>query len=598
MNESPDVHIAKDMTHKSVKEEYELFFNFSIDMLCIAGFDGYFKKLNPSWEKTLGWSKEELLSKPYLDFVHPEDREVTLNAAKGQEEGKEVITFFNRYLCKDGTYKWIAWNAFPLAAERMIFAVARDVTKSKLMEDALRKAYNELEERVKERTAALAAANQELQKVNRALKTISECSEVLVRAADEPDLLNSICRIIVNVGGYRMAWIGYAESDEAKSVRPVAQCGLGKNYLKAANITWADTARGPVGTAIRIGRPSIFRNVIAVPLTTDSNTLGALAIYASGSNVFDEKEMKLLLELANDLAYGIVAIRTRAERKRTEDEIRKLNEELEERIIQRTRKLEEARVELEYRKNEAEEASLQAETANRAKSDFLANMSHELRTPLNSIIGFADALVKGLAGQMPEEQVQYLKYIFESGEHLLSLINDVLDLSKVEAGKMELELSEISVGEIVKNCLVLFSEKAMKHGIKLGSVVSGDVSPVTADERKIKQVIFNLLSNAVKFTPDGGDVLISVKKVPGDEGIDFIEVDVSDTGIGISAENQKRLFQPFQQLEVTYEKKYAGTGLGLSLCKRFIELHGGRIWLESELGKGSKFSFTIPVKRQ
>jgi PAS domain S-box-containing protein len=598
MNESPNFHITKDMPHKSVKEEYELFFNLSIDMLCIAGFDGYFKKLNPAWEKTLGWSNEELLSKPYLDFVHPEDREATINAAKGQEEGKEVITFHNRYLCKDGAYKWIAWNAFPLVTERLIFAVARDATKSKLMEDALRKAYNELEERVKERTTELAAANQELQKVNRALKTISECSEVLVRATEEPDLLKNICSIIVNVGGYRLAWIGYAEYDEAKSVRPVAQCGFGKNYLKSANITWADTARGPVGTAIRIGRPSIFRNVIALPLTTDSSTLGALAIYASGSNVFDEKEVKLLLELANDLAYGIVAIRTRAERQRTEDEIRKLNEDLEQRIIQRTRKLEEARVELEYRKNEAEEASLQAESANRAKSDFLANMSHELRTPLNSIIGFADALVKGLAGQMSEEQVQYLKYIFESGEHLLSLINDVLDLSKVEAGKMELDLSEISVGEIVKNCLVLFSEKAMKHRIKLGGVVSGDVGPVTADERKIKQVIFNLLSNAVKFTPDGGNVLVSVKKVQGGEDVDFIEVGVSDTGIGISAEDQKRLFQPFQQLETTYEKKYAGTGLGLSLCKRFIELHGGRIWLESELEKGSKFSFTIPVKRQ
>ncbi len=250
-------------------------------------------------------------------------------------------------------------------------------------------------------------------------------------------------------------------------------------------------------------------------------------------------------------------------------------------------------------KKAAEELALktkEAEEANRAKSDFLAGMSHELRTPLNSIIGFTDAMIRGLAGQMSKEQTQYLKYIHESGNHLLDLINDLLDLSKVEAGKMELELSGFDIGETIKNSLVMFVEKAAKHNITLGADVPADIGAVRADERKVKQVIFNLLGNAMKFTPDGGSVLVSVRKTAGQDG-GHIEVSVSDTGIGISLEDRKKLFQPFQQLETGYEKKYSGTGLGLSLCKRFVELHGGSIWLESEQGKGSKFSFTIPLGR-
>ncbi len=608
------------LAKKALSDERDRLFNFSLDMLAVAGFDGYFKQLNPAWGKTLGWSDEELLSKPYLDFVHPEDRASTVNAARELEEGGRNIGFSNRYLCKDGSYKWISWSSFPLVEEGMIFAVARDVTKGVQMEEALRKAHDELEKRVGERTAELAMANRELRKVNRALKTISECNQVLVRAADEPDLLNDVCKVLVDMGGYRMAWIGYAEHDEAQSVTPVAQCGYGNDYLKKASITWADaeSGRGPVGTAIRTGNPAVIRDVvtdpsftlwradaldrgylsvIGLPLATDSNTFGALALYAAEADAFDKDEERLLLELANDLAFGITALRTRAERRRAVDEIGRLNEELEEKVKERTRKLEEARIELEYRKNEAEEAKFQAETANRAKSEFLANMSHELRTPLNSIIGFADALVKGFAGPLSEEQIQYLKYVSESGEHLLSLINELLDLSKVEAGKMELELSECHVGQIARNCLVMFKEKAMRHRIQLGSDIAGEISPVVADERKIKQVIFNLLSNAMKFTPEGGSVMVSVKKVQDKEEVAHIEVSVSDTGIGIAPEDQKRLFQPFQQLETTYEKRYAGTGLGLSLCKKFVELHGGRIWVESDFGKGSKFTFTLPVKR-
>jgi signal transduction histidine kinase len=236
------------------------------------------------------------------------------------------------------------------------------------------------------------------------------------------------------------------------------------------------------------------------------------------------------------------------------------------------------------------EANLRLEDASRAKSDFLANMSHELRTPLNSIIGFSDILDQGLQGELTREQAESVRDISGSGRHLLSLINDILDLSKVEAGKMELEPQEVDIGELARESLTFLKEKALKHRLTLSTEIAQGMGTIIADERMVKQVIINLLSNAVKFTPDGGRIQVRARR-----GGEFVEVAVEDTGIGIAPEDQKRLFQPFQQIQTVLTKEFAGTGLGLSLCKRFVELHGGTIQVESEPGKGSTFTFTLPV---
>jgi signal transduction histidine kinase len=229
------------------------------------------------------------------------------------------------------------------------------------------------------------------------------------------------------------------------------------------------------------------------------------------------------------------------------------------------------------------------ESASRHKSEFLASMSHELRTPLNAIIGFSQVLQQRLFGELNEKQAEYVDDILSSGNHLLSLINDVLDLSKVEAGQVELEIAPLSLREALERGVVMIRERALRGGVSTRLELDPTVDVVPGDERRLRQVVFNLLSNAVKFTPAGGSVSVSSERVDGE-----VHVAVADTGIGIALEDQERIFEEFQQTEAGARQR-EGTGLGLALSKRLVELHGGRIWVESAPGRGSRFVFTLPV---
>jgi signal transduction histidine kinase len=256
-----------------------------------------------------------------------------------------------------------------------------------------------------------------------------------------------------------------------------------------------------------------------------------------------------------------------------------------------------------------------SENANRAKSEFLANMSHELRTPLNHIIGFTELITDRKVGDLNEIQEEYLNDVLESSRHLLSLINDILDLSKVEAGKVEVEASAVDVRTLLEQSSVLFREKALKHGINFSLDTDRVPETIWVDERKFKQIMYNLLSNAMKFTPDGGAVHVAAVRTEGYElptadhsepdarntphGVTdaFMKISVVDTGAGIDPEDQERIFNPFEQADGSTSRRYPGTGLGLPLTKQLVELHGGKIWVESEgEGKGSVFSFVIPVR--
>jgi signal transduction histidine kinase len=231
------------------------------------------------------------------------------------------------------------------------------------------------------------------------------------------------------------------------------------------------------------------------------------------------------------------------------------------------------------------------ESASRHKSDFLATMSHELRTPLNAIIGFSEVLQEQMFGELNERQLAYVNDVLEAGRHLLSLINDVLDLAKIEAGRVELELSQVALPDILRSAVSMHAERASRAGVEISLRTDPDEITVTADARRLRQVVFNLLSNAVKFTPANGRVEISTRVDDGQ-----VEIAVADTGPGIAAEDLETIFEEFEQ--TTEGKQAEGTGLGLPLSRKLVELHGGRLWAESEPGRGSIFRFTLPVHQE
>jgi signal transduction histidine kinase len=295
-----------------------------------------------------------------------------------------------------------------------------------------------------------------------------------------------------------------------------------------------------------------FRAVLALPLLREDGVVGGLVVRRRAPGEFSGELVDLLRTFANQAALAI-----------------------------QNAKL--------FR--EVEDKSGQLEVANRHKSEFLANMSHELRTPLNAIIGFSEVLLERMFGEINEKQAEYLEDILSSGRHLLSLINDILDLSKIEAGRMELELATFSLPAVLETAMTLVRERAMRHGIALELEVDPRLDSLVADERKVKQVLLNLLSNAVKFTPEGGRVGLRASPADG-----AVEISVADTGIGIAAEDQEAIFDEFRQVGSDYARKREGTGLGLTLARKFVELHGGRIWVKSEPGQGSTFTFSLPLR--
>jgi signal transduction histidine kinase len=294
-----------------------------------------------------------------------------------------------------------------------------------------------------------------------------------------------------------------------------------------------------------------YRSLLAVPLLCEDRLLGGLAVLRKKVGAFAPDDIELLSTFATQSALAIQNARL-------------------------------------FR--EIEQKSRELEAASRHKSEFLANMSHELRTPLNAIIGFSEVLAERMFGDINDKQAEYLADILESGRHLLSLINDILDLSKIEAGRMELELTDLDLPLAIDNALLLVRERGQRRGITLGRLVDERLRTIRADERKVKQVLLNLLSNALKFTPEGGKVDVQARIEDR-----VVEISVTDTGVGIAPEDQQAVFEEFRQVGAA-TRKVEGTGLGLAISRKFVELHGGTIAVTSRVGHGSTFTFTLPLR--
>jgi PAS domain S-box-containing protein len=699
---------------------------------------------NPLAQELLGLSADQLLGKSLIDqewhFLR-EDGSVLPVAAypaslvlSTRQPLRGHVTGISRPDRDDVT--WVLVNAEPEYGDAgeiaLVIVSFVDITERKLAEEARHR-------------------------LNRELRAISNCNQTMMRAEDEQTLLGDICRIVCDDAGYRMAWVGYAENDDARTIRPVAWAGAEDGYLEEARLTWADTerGRGPSGTAIRSGESDCiqdfstdpqaapwresalqrgYRSSISLSIKDESsNTFGILNIYSTEPNAFTPDEVRLLEELSGNLAFGIAVLRARIERKQAEEalthlaaivessddaiigkslegnilswnrgaerlygyreeevkgrsisilfpqelagevstflenvkdgkpvehyqtsrlrkdgsrievsvtispicdsggkvigassiarditelrktqfELQKLNEKLEQRIIERTADLNERSTELSESQQalinivedlnektvELEYANTRLKELDRLKSLFIASMSHELRTPLNSIIGFSSILHDEWLGSVNKEQKENLAIIRQSGRHLLNLINDVIDVSKIESGKIESMAEEFDLRDLIDDAVKLIKKELEEKGLVLR--VTSTSQLMFTDRRRFMQCVLNLLSNAVKYSERGSVIvetrIVQIPGAPQDAGV--AEISVTDTGIGIKEEEVQKLFQPFVRLGSHLVSTVPGTGLGLYLSSKLAtEVLKGDLLVTSEYGSGSRFTLRVPVR--
>jgi PAS domain S-box-containing protein len=483
-------------------EERDRFFTLSLDLLCIAGFDGFFKRLSPAWERTLGYSATELLARPFLAFVHPEDRAATEAEAAKLSGGVDTIGFDNRYRCKDGSYRWLSWRATQDVDQKVIYAVARDVTDRKRAEETIARERN-------------------------LLRTLMDNLPDHIFVKDtQSRFLTANLAVLQSLGASALSEI-------------IAKTDFDFMPREQANQYFADEQQ-----VIQTGKA--LENYEELLIDAAGRTRCLLTTKAP-------------LRDGGDTIIGLVGIsRDITMRKQGERALA-----------------------------EAKEA---AEAASRAKSEFLSNMSHEIRTPMHGIIGMTDLALKT---ELTAEQREYLQMVHVSAESLVAVINDILDFSRIEARKLTLESVDFNLRDSLGDTLRALALRAEEKGLELACHIAPNVPDgLIGDPVRLRQILVNLVGNAIKFTERGEVVAHVAVQSQSTEDV-VLHFAVSDTGIGIPREKQRSIFEAFTQADPSTTRKFGGTGLGLTISSQLVAMMGGKVWVESQVGKGSTFHFLV-----
>ena len=616
---------ALDITEQRKSEEKlktsDRIFNFVLDMICIAGFDGYFKVLNPSWSKVLGWSTEELLSKPWNDFVHPDDREATTRVKSVLFDDREILQFENRYLCKDGSIKWLSWNSFPYPKEHIMFGVARDITESKKMEEALQ------ESEEKNRLLLELAPDAFFQGDSEGRFLLVNQKAIDLTGYSKEELLGlNISDLFTNDGldsnplRYDLLKHGGTIITEREIVRKDGQVKPVEMNSKAMpDGTYQSFFRDimdrkKVETALKESEEK-FRTLAetapyAIMIYQDdywvyTNPAGEeITEYTAGEmykmrfwDFVDEEDREMIIRNGKMRQTGALGKSSYEFRIRTKGGLTKW--------VFLTGNIANFRgkpagiisvVDISDRKRTEQElyvAMEKAQESDRLKSAFLANMSHEIRTPMNSILGFSELLgqPEATAGDLE----RFSSIVRNAGNRLMHIIDDIIDLSKLEAKQISVTPSPCNICSLMNTTVESFRSMEILTGkpeleLTFKMLPGGAIPPVETDPVRLQQVLDNLITNAIKYTDSG--LIETGVTLKGTGEIRYLEFYVKDTGKGIAKDKLEIVFERFRQIE---ENEYhEGAGLGLSIAKGLVELLGGTIWVASELGAGTTFSFSIP----
>ncbi len=596
---------------KNKETEINNFFELSLEIMCVANLYGYFKRINPSFERILGYDTQELFTKPFISFVHPDDIEPTLQAVQQLSEGQEIIGFENRYRCQDGSYRWIKWMS--AAYEGLIYATAHDLTEEKLAQELQNRQLAAIETA----TNGIAILNEDkfiyLNQAHVEMFGYSQPEELLGqswRVLYDPEYLVKFEREIFLVLQDKGRWQGVVKAKHRDGHLFDEELTL--TFSKAGDLICVCQ---DITERLKMERSLIesekkyrylYQNTPVMLHSIDSEgRIISVSKYwlekmgYSSEKVIGKKSTDFLTPESQRHAREILPefFRTGScynvfyqwvcKDGRIIDGLLSAISEMEEGKIVRS-----LAVVIDITEQRQKE---KLEEANRAKDNFIAHMSHELRTPLNSILGFSNMLKQD--SSLSPQQLKNVEIINQSGQHLLTLINDVLDLSKLTASKLEIKYRDFNLVHFLHNIATIFQIRAQEKGLHFVTLISADLpAVVNADETRLRQVLLNLLSNAIKFTSTGTVTLsANCSGVNPDSKIETIRFQVEDTGRGISQDNYDLVFAPFGQVEQS-SNDADGTGLGLPICQSILDLMNSELHLGSKVGQGSRFWFDLDLE--